>query len=88
MASISIQLPNMEADHTIEIDVKINGRQQRYHYKVELFPWDECPKPESKVECLKHIISNYDHNWQLIQIGSATEKSIPIMFREKSSLQS
>ena len=31
MPSISIQLPVMEADQSIEIEVKINNKRRKYH---------------------------------------------------------
>ncbi len=37
MASINIQLPTMDADHSIEIEVRINGNRTKYHYRVETF---------------------------------------------------
>jgi hypothetical protein len=84
MPSISIQLPAIEADQQIEVEVKINGRRKKYNYRVEIFAWEECPDPaEERALCLKRIIQNYDKNWQLIQIGSPTEKTIPIMFRQR-----
>jgi hypothetical protein len=85
MPSISIQLPAIEADQQIEVEVKINGHKKQYHYRVEIFAWEDCPEPEEeKAHCLKRIIENYDKNWQLIQIGSPTEKTIPIMFRQRN----
>ena len=84
MSSITIQLPAIEADHTIEIDIKVNGRKVKYHYKVELVSWEECDTNEEKAFCLKRVISDYSKDWQLINIGNPTEKDIPLMFKEKN----
>ena len=82
MPSISIQLPNVNADHVVEIQVKINGESKRYNYRIEVFEWDECKTEQSHAECLKSILTNYDKNWRMIQICSADEKNIPIMFKQ------
>lgn len=82
MPSISIQLPAIEADQQIEVEVKINGEKKSYHYRVEIFAWEQCIDPaEERAKCLRRMISEYDPHWQLLQIGSPSEKTIPIMFR-------
>ena len=81
MPSLSIQLPVIEADKDIEIEIKINGSAKRYRYRVEIVPWDECPDPSEKIQCLKQSIQKHAPEWQLIQIGAATEDNIPLMFR-------
>jgi hypothetical protein len=82
MANISIQLPIFDAEHKIEIEVKINGAKQKYHYRVELFEWDECEEVENKAVCLKNKISDYDKQWRVVQIGSPSEENIPVMFKQ------
>lgn len=85
MPTISIQLPAIDADQQIEVEVKINGRKKKYNYRVEIFAWEDCPDPaEEKVQCLKRIIEGYDKEWQLIQIGNPSAKTIPIMFRQRN----
>ena len=83
MANITIQLPVFDAEHKIEIQVKVNGKKKRLHYCVEIFDWDECDDPTKKASCLKHMINSYDPEWQVVQIGEATDKTIQVMFREK-----
>lgn len=88
MAGITIQLPPLDAEHTIEIEVKVNGKKRAYLYRVEIMDWDDCEDPpEIRVECLKRMISDYGKDWQLVQIGNPTETNIPVMFRkvEKSA---
>ncbi len=82
MANISIQLPVFDAEHKIEIEVKINGAKQRYHYRVELFEWDECEQVDNKAVCLKKKISGYDKEWRVVQIGSPSDENIPVMFKQ------
>ena len=81
MSVINIQLPAAEGDQIIEVDVKINGEKRKMHYRVEIFSWEECEKEEEKAECLKKIIQHYDKDWQLVNIGSPSEKTIPLMFK-------
>lgn len=85
MPVINIQLPVVDGDSRIEVEVKINGEKRRYNYRVEIFAWEQCGQTEEKAECLKHIISNYDKDWQLKQIGCATEKNIPLMFEQRQN---
>lgn len=84
MPTISIQLPALEADQQIEVDVKINGEKKRRHYRVEIFAWEQCHDPaEERARCLQRMIQEYDPHWQLLQIGAPSEKTIPLMFKQK-----
>jgi hypothetical protein len=84
MAGITIQLPPLEAEHTIEIEVKINGKKKAYHYRVEIVEWEECEEPqEIRVQCLRKMINEYGKDWQLVHIGNPTETNIPVMFKRK-----
>lgn len=82
MSVINIQLPAIEGDQQIEVDVKINGRKRKMHYRVEIFAWEDCIQEENRAECLRDIISKYEKGWQLINIGSPTETHIPLMFKQ------
>ena len=85
MASINIQLPAMDADHAIEIEVRINGEKKKYHYKIEIFKWEDCSQPNNHANCLKEMINQYDDQWQVIQIGGPTESKIPVMFKQMNN---
>ncbi len=85
MTGINIQLPNIEADQSIEVEVKVNGEKKTYHYRIEIFSWEEC-KVEgdtelNRAECLKKMLDKREENWQLIHIGSANDENIPLMFK-------
>jgi len=84
MAGITIQLPPLDADHTVEIEVKVNGKKKTYHYRVELLDLHECEEEmqEIRIECLRKMINEYNKDWQLVQIGNPTETNIPVMFRQ------
>jgi len=82
MATVVIELPPVEAEKTVEVEVRVNGTRSLLSYRLEVFNWGEwCRPSERRAECLKRIIGSYDRKWQLMQIGTPTEQVIPIMFR-------
>jgi len=84
MREVVIQIPTLETEHNIDIEVKINGKRRTLNYRVEIVEWDtEEPSSHEKVTTLQHKIKEYDKNWELIQIGSPTRTNIPIMFRKR-----
>ncbi len=84
MREVVLQIPTLEAQQNIDIDVKINGKRRTLHYRVEIIDWEDYDgETADKVEVIKKVIKDYDKNWQLIQIGIPTDKNIPIMFRKR-----
>ena len=84
MGSIGIEIPQLNEEQDIEVEVRVNGIKKQYNYRVEIFYWDECPYPtEDRVECIRQLINNYDKNWDLAHIGLPTDDYIPITFRKK-----
>ena len=82
MSAISIQLPPVHTDNYVDVDLTVNGKKQRFKYRVEIFKWAEwCSPTESKAEGIRRMISQYDPSWQLVEIGSPTETTVPLMFR-------
>ena len=82
MREIALSIPTLEAEQNIDIEVKINGKRRSLRYRVEIVAWDDAGKPdEEKADVLKRVIKDYDRDWQLVQIGAPTDKTIPIMFR-------
>lgn len=79
MSTISIQLPPIEAEHSVEVDVRVNGEQRLFRYRVEVF--DLGPGVQ-RVDVLRRMIAAYDSRWQLMQIGAPTATSVPVMFRQ------
>jgi hypothetical protein len=84
MASINIQLPAMDAQHSIEIQVKVNGEKKIYNYRIEILRWEDCRETDNQAQCLKELIGKYDQQWRVIQIGNPTQEDIPIMFKQSS----
>jgi len=84
MREVVLQIPTLEAEQNIDIDVKINGKKRTLHYRVEIIDWDDYNgQTADKVEVIKKVIKDYDRDWQLIEIGMPTDKNIPIMFRKR-----
>jgi len=84
MSIIGIEIPQLNEEQEIEVEVKINGVTKQYNYRVEIFYWDNCPYPtEDRVECIKNLIKDYDNQWALAHIGLPTDDYIPITFKKK-----
>ncbi len=84
MREIVLQIPTLDAEQNIDIDVKINGRKRSMKYRVEIVDFDEAePDTTDKVAVLKKVIKEHDKNWELIQIGAPLTNNIPIMFRKR-----
>ncbi len=80
---IPIDIPPVDTENYVEVDVTVNGFKKQFKYRVELFRWREwCSPSEARVEGLKRMITAYDKHWQLMQIGMPTETVIPLMFRQ------
>ena len=84
MSPIAIQIPEIQGEQEIEIEVKINGVKKQFNYRVEIFHWQDCHMPLSeRVECIKKILADYDQDWELYHIGMPTDEFVPITFRKK-----
>jgi len=87
MREIVLQIPTLESEQNIEIDVQINGKKRKLKYRVEIIDW-ETPDPstEERINVIKHVICEHEKDWDLIHIGTPTKDSIPIMFRKKADV--
>jgi len=87
MAKVSIQLPPLDTDDKVEVEVRVNGKRRTYTYRMELFAWEEYAEPqEERAECLKRVINNYDKSWQLIEIGEPSDQEVSILFERKTDV--
>ena len=83
MREVVLTLPKMEGEHNLEIEVRINGKVDKLHYRVELVQWEEdTPTTSDKIMTLRHRIKEYDKDWKLIQIGIPEKDKIPLVFRK------
>jgi hypothetical protein len=84
MREVVLQIPTLESEQNIDIEVKINGKKRTVHYRVEIIAWEDYDgETADKVDVIKRVIREYDRAWQLIEIGMPTDTHIPIMFRKK-----
>lgn len=82
MNTVSIQLPPINTESSVEVDVTVNGHKHQFKYRVEVFRWqDWCDPTESRAAGIRKMLAHYDRQWQLMQIGSPTETTVPLMFR-------
>ncbi len=61
MREVIIQIPTLEAEQNIDIDVRINGKNRTMHYRVEIIDWkDEEETTEEKISVLSeaHLKGN------------------------------
>lgn len=88
MREIVILVPDIDVEQNIEIDVRINGKKKTLHYRVELLTWEGTDEEQTdRVSVLRHYLTDYDKDWELVEIGAPFETNIPVMFRKKKDLQ-
>jgi hypothetical protein len=84
MGQITIPIPQIPGKQEIEVDVKINGVKKEYNYRIELFYWEDCSIHDiDRVACLRKILTNYDKEWEVYDIGTPTDDLIPVTFIRK-----
>lgn len=95
MKEVCIPLPYLLSNENAEVEVKINSRNKKVIYRIESFPWSASqfglnPKSEdqifdSKIESLKSAISDYDDEWELLQIFAPEKSSdhIHVLYRKR-----
>ena len=83
MGILGIEIPEINEEQEIEIDVRVNGIKKQYQYRVELFYWADCKvDPDNRVECIREMVNTYDQSWELTHLGLPTDEYIPITFRK------
>lgn len=81
MSHIAIPIPQMQGQQDIEIQVTINGLQQKIQYRVELFYWDNCSNPQAhRADCISEMLAHHDPEWTVYYIGAPTDEFVPITF--------
>lgn len=94
MKEIRIPITDFKEDQTAEVTVNIGGKEKKYEYRVESFPWEkekDQPKDDfiaqslAKLYSLKEQIEGYNKNWELLQIYTPLEnaKFVQVLFRRK-----
>lgn len=83
MNQICINLPPPEVDHTIDLEVTIDGLKRLTQYRVESFDWMAGGPAHQRIDRLKGFIEGYERGWELVQIGTPSGTLVPIMFRQR-----
>lgn len=84
MKEVVIQIPTLEAEQNVEIDVHINGKKIKKKYRVEIIAFEEEEDTsEERIAVLKRVIKEHDKDWKLVQIGLPEENRISVMFQQK-----
>jgi hypothetical protein len=84
MREVVLQIPTLDSEQNIEIDVKINGKKRTLKYRVEIVGLEtEDTIVEDRIALLRRVIKEHDQNWELIQIGAPIRNKIPVMFRQR-----
>ena len=85
MKEICVNIPALEADQTVEVEVRVKGKKQELLYRVEAFDLSKADDPAaSRVDKLRILIQSYDPAWELVQIGIPESQVIPVMFRQRA----
>ena len=85
MREIVLQIPTLDSEQNVEIDVKINGKKRTLKYRVEIVGLDSDETiVEDPITVLRRVIKERDKDWELIQIGAPIRNKIPVMFRMRT----
>jgi hypothetical protein len=81
MPKVAIELPPVDTNDKVEVELTVNGIKRKLTYRVELFQWEDYVEDgDDRVTCLRRMIDGYDKSWRLVQIGVPTDVNIPVMF--------
>ena len=81
MLQLSVPIPNIEGKQEIEIDMTVNGKKQKMHFMVEVFPWEACvTDSDNRVDCIRELVHDYGKEWSIYNIGVPTDNYVPLTF--------
>ncbi|HPG05330.1 MAG TPA: hypothetical protein P5275_05295 [Saprospiraceae bacterium] len=81
MLQLAIPIPSVPGIQDIDMEMNIQGKKQKLHFKVQVFTWDECVHTlDERIECIRDIIREYGEEWSIYHIGSPTETFVPLTF--------
>ncbi|MFQ5568698.1 MAG: hypothetical protein ACE5G0_03425 [Rhodothermales bacterium] len=83
MSQICINVPTFQAQHTIGLEVTLDGAKHVMNYRVESIEWPEHLPPEERIDLLRTYIRDYDKAWELVNIGPAGGGLIPMTFKQR-----
>jgi hypothetical protein len=97
MKEICIPISNLGEDEIADVTLTIGSRKTSFSFRVESFPWsidsDHASTDDETLHAsldqiaqLRSSISNYDSNWELIQIFTprAGASHIQVLYRKRN----
>lgn len=84
MNQICLHIPSLAVEHTIELEIKIDGKIRYMNYRIESLDWTEDgPSHGARIERLRRFVREYDGGWELVHIGAPDGSVVPITFRQR-----
>ena len=97
MKDLCIPLPGISEGNQADVHVFIGNKKIEYHFRIESFPWISTSTVKNKrvnekdmilerIKKLKKNLSDYDKDWELIQIFDPCFNSnfIQVLYRKKN----
>lgn len=85
MNQICIHIPTLEPQHTVDLEVTVDGRTRYMNYRVESLDWTEQGTThEARIEALRRFVREYDARWELVHIGQPAGALLPVTFRRRA----
>ena len=82
MSTICIHVPDTKEQHTIGLEVTLDGEKKVATYRVESFEWPSDLSSSERIDRLRHYVQSYPRDWELVQIGPSARGAVPITFRQ------
>lgn len=83
MSMICIPVPNLQVQHTVGVEVTVDGKKHVMNYRVESFPWPDHLSGDERIDNLRMYIRDYEDDWELVQIGPPGGGLVPVTFRQR-----
>lgn len=90
MGEICVPIPKFKENQVAEVHVTIEGKTQKFDFRLEAFPWiggeEERVVNEDDIKSLRNYIESYRSTWELIQILTPKPNAefIHVLFRKKN----
>ncbi|MGA7305767.1 MAG: hypothetical protein WBW88_12885 [Rhodothermales bacterium] len=81
MSKICIYVPDTKAEHTVGLEVTLDGVKKVATYRVESLEWPADVSSSERISRLRTYVQTYPREWELVQIGPSAHGAVPITFR-------
>ncbi len=83
MSQICINVPTFQTQHTIGVEVTLDGKKHVMNYRVESVDWPEELDPEYRIDILRTYIRDYDMTEPMFKLSvlSSSQKILPFVCR-------